>query len=157
MPPLAEQYRIVSEIERRLSVIQQAEAVVEASLQRAERLRQRILKRAFAGELVPQDPDDEPTSVLLKRIRTQREAERAAASASKKRVYPRACGGTRSRSDVAASSSGLSPRVRGNQHHDTDGRFLPGSIPARAGEPPTSPCGPCVREVYPRACGGTVV
>ena len=84
LPPLAEQRRIVAEVERRLSVIQQAEATVEASLQRAERLRQSILRRAFAGELMPQDPDDEPASVLLERIRAQREAEQAA-SATKKR------------------------------------------------------------------------
>ena len=84
LPPLAEQRRIVAEVERRLSVIQQAEAAVEASLQRAERLRQSILKRAFAGELAPQDPDDEPALVLLERIRAQREAEQAA-TASKKR------------------------------------------------------------------------
>ena len=58
---------------------------MEASLQQAERLRQSILKRAFYGELVPQDPNDEPASVLLERIRAQREAEQAAASASKKR------------------------------------------------------------------------
>ena len=85
LPPLAEQRRIVAEVERRLSVIQQAEAAVEASLQRAERLRQSILKRAFSGELVPQDTDDEPASVLLGRIRAQREAEQKAASATKKR------------------------------------------------------------------------
>ena len=75
LPPLAEQSRIVAEVERRLSVIQQAEAAVEASLQRAERLRQSILKQAFSGQLVPQDPDDEPASALLERIRAQREAE----------------------------------------------------------------------------------
>ena len=85
LPPLSEQRRIVAEVERRLSVIQQAEAAVEASRQRAERLRQSILKRAFSGELVPQDPDDEPASLLLERIRAQREAEQAAVSASKKR------------------------------------------------------------------------
>ncbi len=80
LPPLAEQHRIVAEVERRLSVIQQAETAVEASLRRAERLRQSILKRAFCGELAPQDPDDEPASVLLERIRAQREAERAEAT-----------------------------------------------------------------------------
>ena len=85
LPPLAEQRRIVAEVERRLSVVQQAEAAVEASLQRAERLRQSILKRAFSGQLVPQDPDDEPASALLERIRAQREAEQAAESATKKR------------------------------------------------------------------------
>ena len=85
LPPLAEQHRIVAEVERRLSVIQQAEAAVEASLHRAERLRQSILKRAFSGQLAPQDPDDEPASVLLERIRAQREAEPAAASATRKR------------------------------------------------------------------------
>ena len=85
LPPFAEQRRIVAEVERRLSVIQQAETAVEASLQRAERLRQSILKRAFSGELVPQDPDDEPASVLLERIRAQRKAEQSAAATAKKR------------------------------------------------------------------------
>ena len=83
LPPMAEQHRIVAEVERRLSVVQQAEATVEASLARAERLRQSILKQAFSGKLVPQDPDDEPASVLLERIRAEREAEAQSKGAGK--------------------------------------------------------------------------
>ena len=50
---LAEQHRIVAEVERRLSVIEELEAVVAANLQRATRLRQSILQRAFSGRLTP--------------------------------------------------------------------------------------------------------
>jgi len=86
LPPLAEQERIVAEVERRLSVIEKAEAAVEANLKRAERMRQAILKRSFEGKLVPQDPSDEPASVLLERIRAER--EQAAATASRRRGRP---------------------------------------------------------------------
>ena len=50
-PPLAEQTRIVAEVERRLSVVEELESVVTANLQRATRLRQSILQKAFTGEL----------------------------------------------------------------------------------------------------------
>jgi len=73
VPPLDEQQRIVAEVERRLSVVEGLEASIEANLKRAERLRQAVLKRAFAGELVPQDPSDEPADVLLERVRVERE------------------------------------------------------------------------------------
>ena len=77
-----EQHRIVAEVERRLSIVEAMEASVAASLTRAERLRQAVLRKAFAGELVPQDPADEPASVLLERIR----AERATAPTSAARA-----------------------------------------------------------------------
>ncbi len=70
--PLAEQTRIIAEVERRLSIIDQHEKAVRANLARAARLRQSILKRAFSGRLVPQDPADEPASVLLERIKATR-------------------------------------------------------------------------------------
>ena len=75
LPPLPEQHRIVAEVERRLSVVAALERQVGASLARAARLRQSILKRAFEGRLVPQDPNDEPASALLARIRAEREGK----------------------------------------------------------------------------------
>jgi type I restriction enzyme S subunit len=70
IPPLDEQGSIVEEVERRLSVVDEVEAQVDANLKRAARLRQGILKRAFEGRLVPQDPSDEPAEKLLGRIGT---------------------------------------------------------------------------------------
>jgi type I restriction enzyme S subunit len=52
LPPAAEQQRIVAEVERRLSIIDEMEAAVFANLQRGRRLRQSILQKAFSGELV---------------------------------------------------------------------------------------------------------
>lgn len=72
MPPLALQKEIVVEIDRLLSVVDALERSIDAGLKRAERLRQSVLKRAFEGRLVPQDPNDEPASVLLERIRGER-------------------------------------------------------------------------------------
>lgn len=70
LPPTAEQDRIVAEVDRRISVIQELEAALNANLMRAERMRQAILKRAFEGRLVPQDAEDEPASVLLQETKS---------------------------------------------------------------------------------------
>lgn len=68
-----EQREIVSEIEARLSVCDKLEQTVNENLKKAEALRQSILKKAFEGKLVPQNPDDEPAQKLLQRINAQKE------------------------------------------------------------------------------------
>lgn len=89
LPPQAEQQRIFAELERQLSVVKRAEESVEVGLQRAERLRRSMLKRAFAGQLVPQDPSDEPASELLERIRAEREEARAVEADNRKAKHIR--------------------------------------------------------------------
>jgi type I restriction enzyme S subunit len=68
LPPVEEQAAIIEEIDRHFTLIDAAEAAIKVSLSRAARLRQSILKQAFEGKLVPQDPNDEPAAKLLKRI-----------------------------------------------------------------------------------------
>ena len=72
LPPLSEQQALVSAVESRLSVADEVEKIVTAELKRAEQLRQSILKKAFSGKLVPQDPNDEPASALLERIKAEK-------------------------------------------------------------------------------------
>ena len=67
-----EQKVLVQEIESKLSECDQLELTLTTSLQQAEALRQSILKKAFSGQLVPQDPHDEPASALLARIKAER-------------------------------------------------------------------------------------
>jgi len=65
LAPIVEQQQIVAEVEDRLSLIASAETEIDHGLRRASRLRQSILKQAFEGKLIPQDPSDEPASVLI--------------------------------------------------------------------------------------------
>ena len=69
VPALAEQRRIVARIEEQLSAIDALRAAIERARRRSASLRRAVLERAFRGELAPQDPSDEPASLLLERLR----------------------------------------------------------------------------------------
>ena len=70
----AEQAEVMNLIDAQFSELDALETDIDVNLAKAEALRQAILKKAFAGELVPQDPDDEPAAALLARIAAEREA-----------------------------------------------------------------------------------
>ncbi|MNU71199.1 Type-1 restriction enzyme EcoKI specificity protein [compost metagenome] len=74
LPPLKEQTEIVRQVEQLFAFADQLEAKVASAKTRIDQLTQSILAKAFRGELVPQDPNDEPASVLLERIKAQRAA-----------------------------------------------------------------------------------
>ncbi|AKO21746.1 hypothetical protein ACU11_05560 [Xanthomonas oryzae pv. oryzicola] len=74
LPSVEEQTEIVRRVEQLFAYADQLEAKVAAAQKRINALTQSLLAKAFRGELVPQDPTDEPASVLLERIRTQRAA-----------------------------------------------------------------------------------
>ena len=76
IPPLAEQHRIVVKIEEQLSVLEELDKTLDQQLSKAAALRQSILKKAFSGQLVAQDPNDEPASVLLDRIKAEKKQGR---------------------------------------------------------------------------------
>lgn len=80
LPPIAEQIALVESIEESFLKCDDQISSIAHSLKQSTAQRQNLLRAAFSGQLVPQDPNDEPASVLLQRIR----AERAAQAALKK-------------------------------------------------------------------------
>lgn len=75
LPSAGEQVEIVREVESRLTAADRLAARLDRQLERARATRQSLLREAFAGRLLSQDPNDEPASLLLKRIRAAREVE----------------------------------------------------------------------------------
>ena len=80
LPPIVEQAEAMNALEAVLLSVSEQEQFLDKSLQQSTAQRQNILRAAFSGQLVPQDPHDKPASALLERIR----AERAARDAVKK-------------------------------------------------------------------------
>jgi type I restriction enzyme S subunit len=93
LPSLLEVTQLDEVVGSRLEQVVELQAALELALKQANAQRQNILRAAFAGELVAQDPNDEPASLLLERIRAEREAAAAAARPS----TPRAARGRRAK------------------------------------------------------------
>ena len=80
-----EQLVVIDKLEAALSETDQLDQTITTALQQAEALRQSILKKAFSGQLVPQDPNDEPASELLARIKAERLASQGKLVVRRKR------------------------------------------------------------------------
>jgi type I restriction enzyme S subunit len=84
LPSLEEQQEIYRRVQDLFSLADQLEAKLTAARKVVDRLTPALLAKAFRGELVPQNPNDEPASVLLERIRAARQAEAAAGKPSRR-------------------------------------------------------------------------
>ncbi|HOB62419.1 MAG TPA: restriction endonuclease subunit S [Candidatus Competibacteraceae bacterium] len=73
LPPVAEMQEVVQLLDDCFEQIMWQEATIDYSSKQSTAQRQNILRAAFSGQLVPQDPNDEPASVLLERIRNERQ------------------------------------------------------------------------------------
>ena len=73
VPPIEEQKRIVNNITSVLSLLEQIESQKQSLSLQIDNIKSKILDLAIRGKLVPQDPNDEPASVLLERIRAEKE------------------------------------------------------------------------------------
>lgn len=98
-----EQQKIITLLEEKLSIIDSTLHEIHFQLERSAVLRQSILKKAFSGQLVPQDPNDEPASELLARIQAEKVAEKAAQKASVKPKAAAKSGAKRGRKPKVAS------------------------------------------------------
>ncbi|WP_443110750.1 restriction endonuclease subunit S [Caloramator sp. mosi_1] len=73
LPPLAEQKRIVEKVEHLFNLIDELESDKEKLKKLIKLTREKTLQLAIQGKLVPQDPNDEPASVLLEKIKEEKE------------------------------------------------------------------------------------
>lgn len=73
MPSFEEQSQVVQEVQHQFSLLDHLAEIIESEINKSIALRQSILKKAFSGQLVAQDPTDEPASILLERIRAEKE------------------------------------------------------------------------------------
>ena len=80
LPPFAEQEAALAILDERQQAIGELEVPMDIAIKQSTAQRKNILKAAFSGQLVPQDPNDEPASALLARIRAERAGQTAVRS-----------------------------------------------------------------------------
>jgi type I restriction enzyme S subunit len=101
LPPFKEQLHLVEVLDNQLEKLQFQNEAIKNSIESISKQKLNILKQAYNGKLVPQDPNDEPAQVLLERIQQQREAEALVKkSSSKKRSTSK-----KTKKDVSMSQS----------------------------------------------------
>lgn len=105
-PSIDEQRRSIESIKTQMASIEEQGLVVEHALKQAAAQRKNLLKAAFAGQLVPQDPNDEPASELLARIRAER--EQSPVTRARRRAGANPAPATKS---PAAAKRGRKPRL----------------------------------------------
>ena len=115
-------------------------------------LRRQGLSPRVRGNLKQQPPDKQDAGSIPACAGEPRSLH---ACTERDTVYPRVCGGTRTRLPRVIPDHGLSPRVRGNHMRRYAAPTYCRSIPACAGEPPGRMMEPDLAKVYPRVCGGT--
>jgi type I restriction enzyme, S subunit len=125
LPSLPEQAEIVRWVEALFAIADRLEARCKAASTHYQRLTPALLAKAFRGELVEQDPDDEPASVLLERIK----AVRAVAGT------PAKAGGRGRRPEVPTPGAELAGESQEPQSEPRRGRGRPRKVPAEAGQP----------------------
>ncbi|WP_406146197.1 restriction endonuclease subunit S [Streptomyces sp. NBC_01012] len=98
VPPLETQKELVQRCDELLSGVEAMAREMEQAGRRAETLRSALLRKAFNGNLLPQDPADEPAATLLARIAAEREAAKPARKVKRASAAPRKTAASRSRS-----------------------------------------------------------
>jgi len=86
LPPIEEQKQIVQQVESLFTLADKVAKQYQQARQRTDKLTQSLLAKAFKGELVPQDPNDEPADKLLARIQAEREKLKPVKKVRKKRL-----------------------------------------------------------------------
>jgi len=89
LPPPEEQQEIISRVEALITFASTIEDHLRKAQKQLDKLPQSILSKAFRGELVPQDPDDEPASVLLERIKAEKSKTEKPEKKNKRPLVPK--------------------------------------------------------------------